>query len=75
MNVPLLGLSVELLLLQRVIDDVARDAGYEELRKYQVDAITAFLHGKMCSSVYKQAAGNLPALCFSLLHYCASKIS
>ena len=35
-----LGLSAELLRLQRVIDDVG-DAGFEELTKNQLDAITA----------------------------------
>ena len=45
MNVPLLGFSVEPQCLQRVIDDVCRDAGYEELTTNQVDAITTFLHG------------------------------
>ena len=46
MNVPLLGISVEPLHFRRVLEDVAKDAGYEELTTDQVGAITAFVQGK-----------------------------
>lgn len=64
-NLPLLGLSLEPLRLQRVIDDAARDAGYEELTKNQVDTIAAFLHSKdgfICLLI-----GSRKSICFVLL--------
>ena len=65
MNVPLLGFSVEPQCLQRVIDDVCRDAGYEELTTNQVDAITTFLHGK--DVFVSLPTGSGKSVCFALL--------
>ena len=58
-----LGLSAELLRLRRVIDDVG-DAGFEELTKNLLDAITALLHGKTCSSVYSNLRRLAPVFKF-----------
>ena len=65
MNVPLLGFSVVPQCLQRVIDDVCRDAGYEELTTNQVDAITTFLHGK--DVFVSLPTGSGKSVCFALL--------
>ena len=65
MNVPLLGFSVEPQCLRRVIDDVGRDAGYEELTTNQVDAITTFLHGK--DVFVSLPTGSGKSVCFALL--------
>ena len=63
MNVLLLGLSVEPVCLQRVISDVARDTGYEELTPDQVVAITMFAQGKdVCLLVSRGKS-----VCFALL--------
>ena len=51
--------------LRRVIDDVGRDAGYEELTTNQVDAITTFLHGK--DVFVSLPTGSGKSVCFALL--------
>ena len=65
MNVLLLGFSVEPLCLRRVISDVGRDGGYKELTTNQVDAITAFLHGK--DVFISLLTGSGKSVCFTLL--------
>ena len=61
MNVPLLGFSVEPQCLRRVIDNVGRDAGYEELTINQVDAIPRFEMERTRLSRCRQAVGNVSA--------------
>ena len=65
MNVPLLGFSVKPQCLRIVIDDVGRDAGFEELTINQVEAITTFLHGK--NAFVSLPTGSGRCVCFALL--------
>ena len=65
MNVPLLGFSVGSQCLRRVIDDVGRDAAYEELTINQFDVITTFLHGK--DAFVSLLTGSRKCVCFALL--------
>ena len=61
MKIPLLGFSVELECLRRVINDVGRDAGYEGLTINQADAIPRFYMERTCLSRCRQAVGNVSA--------------
>ena len=65
MNDPLMGLSVEQLCLGRVIADVGRYGGYEDLIANQFDAITMFLQDKDVFVPLPTGSGK--SACFALL--------
>ena len=68
MNVPLLGISVEPLRFRRVLEDVAKDAGYIELTTDQVGVITTFVQGKDVFVTLSTSSGK--SVCFALLRDC-----